>query len=140
MDNCIDILDMANKHICTFCVKSIISSRKLATHFLTHIGEKSHKCAQCNKSFSLAAHLKTHLLCHIEERKHPCAQCDKSSRHAGNLKAHLLVQAGIPEILGISGVRAVSQFLRCFIYGDPNMNGNILRDYASGRCFALEDI
>ena len=27
-----------------------------------------------------------------------------------------------------------------FLYADPNMNGNILWDYASGRCFALEDI
>ena len=72
MDNCIDILDMANKHICTFCVKSIISSRKLATHLLTHTGEKSPKCAQRNKSFRLAAHLKNHLICHTEEKKHPC--------------------------------------------------------------------
>ena len=86
MDNCIDILDMANKHICTFCVKSIISSRKLATHLLTHTGEKSPKCAQRNKSFRLAAHLKNHLICHTEAKMHPCAQCDKSSRHAGNLK------------------------------------------------------
>ena len=44
MDNCIDILDMANKHICTFCVKSIISSRKLATHLLTHWRDVAQMC------------------------------------------------------------------------------------------------
>ena len=81
-------------NICTFCVKSFICSNRLATHLITHTGEKSHKCAQCNKSFSLAAHLKSHLLGHTEEKKHLCAQCDKSFRHAGNLKTHLLVHSG----------------------------------------------
>ena len=60
--------------------------------------------------------------------------------NVGLTKFYKFHNPGIPGILGISGVRAVSQFLRCFIYGDPNMNGNILRDYASGRCFAFEDI
>ena len=73
----VDVLNMAKKHPCNMCVKSCISASQLATHFLTHTGEKSHKCAECNKSFSQASNLKTHMLTHTGEMKHTCAQCDK---------------------------------------------------------------
>ena len=86
---------LANPHPCNMCVKSFKYSSQLASHMLTHIGEKLHICSECNKSFSQAVNLKTHMLIHSGEKSHKCAECNKSFRLAGHLKTHLLTHSGV---------------------------------------------
>ena len=88
------ILNMANKHPCTMCVKSFSFASELARHKPTHSGVKMHKCGQCNTSFSQAAHLKTHLLTHSGEKPHKCNQCNHATTTAKALKSHIMTHTG----------------------------------------------
>ncbi|KAF9170355.1 hypothetical protein BGX21_008603 [Mortierella sp. AD011] len=61
---------------CKECEKCFSRPSQLATHSLTHSGEKPHQCAMCQRHFNVASNLKRHIRTHTDTKR-------KSLRNGG---------------------------------------------------------
>ncbi|CAN8023044.1 unnamed protein product, partial [Ixodes persulcatus] len=61
-----------DKHPCHFCPHSSSSATAVATHEMTHTGEKHFSCGVCEKTFSRKSYLIAHVRIHTGEKPFKC--------------------------------------------------------------------
>lgn len=82
----------------TMCVllQAFASGSGLATHQLTHTGERKYICSLCGKGSRTSTDLSAHLRTHTGEKPFECKipNCDKKYKTHSQLSAHLRAHTG----------------------------------------------
>jgi hypothetical protein len=80
------------------CQAAFATSSNLATHKLTHTGERPYVCdyPDCPAAFARNSHLATHKLTHTGERPYPCdyPDCPAAFAKSSHLATHKLTHTG----------------------------------------------
>ncbi len=79
------------KKTCPVCFKAVF---QLASHMLSHTGEKPYKCDKCEYSSAQRGSLNLHMLRHSEQKNHQCQQCGKLFYTAHILNKHTRTHSG----------------------------------------------
>ena len=76
-------------HKCRICSKKFKYPNSLATHGLTHTGEKPYSCEICGKSFSQSSSLKLHMVTHTRIKAFSCSICQARFTQRGSVTRHM---------------------------------------------------
>lgn len=68
-------IHISQQWLCTFCNKSLSSSRALDIHEKLHEGIKEYRCFLCEKQFSVTRRLREHLIASHTESRYQCSLC-----------------------------------------------------------------
>ena len=63
---------------CDFCDKVFANKYHLASHLVTHTGERSFECRYCQKSFGRRSTLRAHMTTHTKTSNFMCPLCEKA--------------------------------------------------------------
>ena len=63
---------------CDFCDKVFANKYHLASHLVTHTGERSFECKFCQKSFGRRSTLRAHMTTHTKTSNFMCPLCEKA--------------------------------------------------------------
>ena len=55
---------------------------------------KRYTCAHCSKTFTYASHLASHMVTHTGDKSHVCVVCNKGFGHKSTLDKHILIHTG----------------------------------------------
>ena len=79
---------------CEFCDKVFGNKYHLASHLVTHTGERSFECKLCQKSFGRRSTLRAHMTTHTKMSNFMCPLCEKACNDNNSLEEHIRMHTG----------------------------------------------
>ncbi len=79
---------------CDFCDKVFGNKYHLASHLVTHTGERSFECRICQKSFGRRSTLRAHMTTHTKTSNFMCPLCEKACNDNNSLEEHIRMHTG----------------------------------------------
>ena len=79
---------------CDFCDKVFANKYHLASHLVTHTGERSFECKFCQKSFGRRSTLRAHMTTHTKTSNFMCPLCEKACNDNNSLEEHIRMHTG----------------------------------------------
>ncbi len=79
---------------CQYCDKSFVNKYHLASHVVTHTGERNFACTHCNKTFGRKSTLRAHMTTHTKSSNFMCPLCKKACNDNNSLEEHIRMHTG----------------------------------------------
>lgn len=79
---------------CDFCDKIFGNKYHLASHLVTHTGERSFECKFCQKTFGRRSTLRAHMTTHTKTSNFMCPLCEKACNDNNSLEEHIRMHTG----------------------------------------------
>lgn len=79
---------------CDFCDKVFGNKYHLASHLVTHTGERSFECMHCTKTFGRRSTLRAHMTTHTKTSNFMCPMCEKACNDNNSLEEHIRMHTG----------------------------------------------
>jgi len=94
----------AQQHVCRYCDKRFANKYHLASHLVTHTGERAFSCNRCDKTFGRRSTLRAHMTTHTRTSNFMCPLCGKACNDRNSLSEHVRMHTGEkPFVCGVCG-------------------------------------